>query len=180
MAGGAAGTRTPVALTYRTTAGDFTAALRVRSRKTPAGRRQRILWPLLALLTFAVGALRLSEAGRPTDPFGLVMLALGVLLAVLHFATPPLTARQLQQVFGTYGELRTVVDHSGMRTGSEDFEQALGWSAMSRYAETPELFVLLMAGKNAAALGVLPKRGLADPADADRLRALLDEHLQRV
>jgi hypothetical protein len=48
------------------------------------------------------------------------------------------------------------------------------------YRETHEVFALFSGDHNARLLTLLPKRGLADPADADRLRAILDRHLTRV
>lgn len=46
--------------------------------------------------------------------------------------------------------------------------------------ETKESFVLLASDRPGAALQVLPKRALATPAEIERLRALLDNHLQRI
>lgn len=54
------------------------------------------------------------------------------------------------------------------------------WSVMPCYRETPELFVLLSDDKQATGLTLLPKRGLRDPGDLDRLRAVLDRHLRRL
>ncbi|MER6841794.1 hypothetical protein [Streptomyces platensis] len=41
------------------------------------------------------------------------------------------------------------------------------------------LFVLLSADRTAAGVIVLPKRGVADPENVERLRAILDRHLVR-
>jgi hypothetical protein len=41
-------------------------------------------------------------------------------------------------------------------------------------------FVLFGPNRPGAAVQILPKRALASPAEIERLRALLDQHLRRV
>lgn len=63
-------------------------------------------------------------------------------------------------------------------TGEHDrgTEHPARWSQVSRYAETPHTFVLLVGGTHTPRLTVLPKRGLRHPGDTDRLRAFLHRH----
>ncbi len=89
------------------------------------------------------------------------------------------TARSLYRLIGAQGEARAVVDEDGARWTSRDTETTIRWALLSRYAETPRLFVLFTDRTSGTGFAYLPKRGLADGADADRLRALLDRHAAR-
>lgn len=166
-----------IELVYRTTAGDFREALRVSARASAAGRWGR------GLLLFSGGTGLVLAAvplllGVVPDPRVLVMTAAPVLgLLVL----PYVQARLLHRRAAPLGVHRTVLDLWGVTVAHDrGTERAARWSQVSRYAETPHTFVLL-SGAHAPRLTVLPKRGLADPADTDRLRAVLDrEGLTRV
>ncbi|GLX38207.1 hypothetical protein Sros01_42800 [Streptomyces roseochromogenus] len=67
-----------------------------------------------------------------------------------------------------------------MAVSGSGFSTRHQWSALGHYAETPAHFAVFSGDRQAIQVMVLPRRGLADPADADRLRAILDRHLTRV
>ncbi|MFE9930197.1 YcxB family protein [Streptomyces sp. NPDC005533] len=52
------------------------------------------------------------------------------------------------------------------------------WRIFPWYFETDEFFAVKT--KNTRGVFVLPKRGAQDPADVDRVRALLDRNLRRI
>lgn len=166
-----------VDLAYRPTVGDLASALRARARSTGAGRFQRgaLVWTV-AVTT--VGAL-LSAAGsgRRDTPW---QLYAGVVVFVAFMtAVPWLRARRLHRLAQRQGDIRGTVDDTGVRFTSAHSSASLDWHLYPRYAETPELFVLLSADKSAVGFVVLPKRAMADPEDVDRLRAVLDRRLVR-
>jgi YcxB-like protein len=79
-----------------------------------------------------------------------------------------------------HGPAKLTVTDDGLHTRAATTESRVGWSRYQRYVETTESFVLLVSDKPGAALQILPKRALAGPTEVERLRALLDQHLQRV
>lgn len=94
----------------------------------------------------------------------------GCLVAVSH------QARRLHRAAAPRGEHRAVVDGSGIGIATERSSRTLAWQEAPRCAETPALFVLLGADRNATVLAVLPKRGVADEAAVTRLRDILRQH----
>ncbi|WP_328887811.1 YcxB family protein [Streptomyces sp. NBC_00316] len=166
----------PVELAYRPTVDDLAAAIRTRAKSTRAGLyRRRLL--IYTLVVTAVGVLlsTLGDGHRDT-PWHLYLA-----LAFVAFMTavPRLQARQLHRLSERQGDFRAVVDETGIRLTTAHSSATLDWHLYPRYAETPELFVLLSADKSAVGVVVLPKRGLSNPEDAGRLRAILDQHLVR-
>ena len=81
---------------------------------------------------------------------------------------------------GLHGPATLTVAEDGVHTRATTTESRVSWSRYQRYVETTESFVLLASNRPGAALQILPKRALATPAEIERLRALLDQHLQRV
>jgi hypothetical protein len=162
-----------VELVYRATAGEYREALRVSERASALGRWGRGLLLLSGGLGLAVAAVPLLLGAAP-DPKVLVMVAAAVLgLLVL----PRLQARLLHRRAALLGTHRTVLDLWGVTAEHDRGTQRLArWSQVSRYAETPHTFVLLGDGTHATRFTMLPKSGLRTPADADRLRALLDRN----
>lgn len=73
----------------------------------------------------------------------------------------------------------TVTD-AGVTVATDDSSTSLNWTVQPRYRETVDGFYMFSPEKNALNFTLLPKRGLRDPADVDRLRAILDAHLSRV
>ncbi|MDT0572137.1 YcxB family protein [Streptomyces sp. DSM 3412] len=158
-----------VELVYRAAVGDFREAVRVSARASAAGRwgQGLLLFSAGAGLFVTVVALAL---GVPPDARAFVMPGAAVGALVL---LPRLQARLLHRRAAALGLHRAVLDPWGVTVAHDHgTERPARWSQVSRYAETPHTFVLL-SGAHAPRLTVLPKRGLATPADADRLRAVL-------
>ncbi len=88
-------------------------------------------------------------------------------------------ARRLFSIVEPYGQCRMVADDRGAVSTGERVSFTVEWTVFREYLETPGLFVLL-GGDRAAGVAVLPKRGAQDPADVDRLRAILDRNLKRL
>jgi hypothetical protein len=167
----------PVELAYRPTVDDLAAVIRTRAKSTRAGRfRRRML--IYTLVVAAVGVLlsTLGDGHRDT-PWHLYLAP--VALVAYMTAVPRLLARRLHRFSERQGDFRAVVDDTGICLTTAHSSATFDWHLYPRYAETPELFVLLSADKSAVGFGVLPKRGLSNPEDADRLRAIFGRHLVR-
>lgn len=174
------GTGQAVELVYQLTAADLKVALRARMLGTPSGRRTRRLLLVSGVMGILCTTALATMPGR-TDTARLVGLSVGTVLAFAGlFLLPRLQARQLHRMVAQQGEFRAVADDTGVRLSTRDTDGTSTWQMFPRYSETPELFVLLTADKNSIGLMVLPKRGTSDPANVERLRAILDRHLQRV
>ncbi|MFG3026553.1 YcxB family protein [Streptomyces sp. NPDC048254] len=167
----------PVELAYRPTVGELASALRARARSTGAGRFQRgaLVWTV-AVTT--IGAL-LSAAGSGHRDTPWPLYAGVVVFVAFMTAVPWLQARRLHRLAERQGDICGTVDDTGVRLTTAHSSASHDWHPYSRYAETPELFVLLSADKSAVGFAVLPKRAVADPEDVDRLRAVLDRRLVR-
>ncbi|MBT2413224.1 YcxB family protein [Streptomyces sp. ISL-12] len=164
-----------VELAYRPEFGDFTAALRARRRIRKGARLQRVLLAVAAVC--AVVGIAVSAATGEFDLFPVIWIVLVVVLVLL---LPWLQARQFLALAARFGDHRATVTESGLTVTNDATSTTVTWAAQPRYRETPELFVLFSDDRNISCFTVLPKRGLGDGADADRLRAVLDRHLARV
>ncbi len=167
-----------VELVYRVTPADLAQAIRVRNRAVPAMRRQRWLMPLMGVAMVFFGGSALAAGGPVVKPVGFV--GLGLLLCALTLYGPRLQARSFAGLLGKAGEARTVVDGAGIQVTTARSSSRMAWGAQPVYAETPDTFVTLDIEKRAAAMTVLPKRGVREPGDVERLRALLDGNLRRI
>ncbi|MFF5492464.1 YcxB family protein [Streptomyces aquilus] len=164
-----------VELAYRPVAGDYATALRERRRFNRAGRLQKVALPLIAL-AWALD-LGLAVGGGDYNTFLLIWAPLFLALLV---AQPWLQARQVLKAATRNGVFRASVSEAGLTVVTEHSSTSVGFAAQPRYRETKDLFVLYSDDKNATCFTVLPKRGVADPADVDRLRGILDRNLSRV
>ena len=165
-----------VELEFRPVAKDFVAALRARRRVSRAMRRQVWLLGLAACCGVFVVAIDLAHGETPPFP---VLIGMGVFAFLLVFQ-PWFVARQFQRLAERRGVIRVTVTDAGVTVAADDLVTSLQWSVQPRYRETADGFYMFSPEKNALNFTVLPKRGLRDPADADRLRAILDAHLSRV
>jgi len=165
-----------VELEFRPVAKDFVAALRARRGVGRAMRRQVWLIGLAACCGVFVVASDLAHGETPPIP---VLIGMCVFAFLLVFQ-PWLVARQFQRLAERRGVIRVTVTDAGVTVATDDSVTSLQWSVQPRYRETTDGFYMFSPEKNAANFTVLPKRGLRDPADADRLRAILDAHLSRV
>ncbi|MET9379290.1 YcxB family protein [Streptomyces sp. NPDC002992] len=171
--------RESVELVYVPTRADVADAVRVQMRYGMF-RRLRWLLPAVAVLAVLVIALELFGPGEPDSGRVALMAGLGTLVAVIGPLTPRLAARQMFAMIERQGEFRARVDEQGVGWTTSDTETVTRWPMLPRYVETPTQFVLLSADKARAGAAALPKRGLADPVDVDRLRDLLDRSITRL
>jgi YcxB-like protein len=169
-------TDTPIELDVSaTTAEDYVDAFVARDRTARVAR-----WASRPVLVGVgvVGAL-VASIGR----YWWVAIALAVFAVLVGF--PRLLYRRISRRLvrdnpGLHGPATLTVTEDGLHTRAANTESRIGWSRYQRYVETAESFVLLASDRPGAALQVLPKRALATPAEVERLRALLDHHLQQV
>ncbi|MGW1804371.1 YcxB family protein [Streptomyces sp. NPDC002078] len=165
-----------VELRYRPEVKDVTSALRARQRVSRVGWIYRwlpFLWGFGALVE--IGSL--VTGGRNSSPG---LLAGFVMATVVMALSPWLQARAFQRVAVGRGLFRVTVTGQGVTVTTDHTTASVAWAVQPRYRETPRVFVLLSGDKNALTFTMLPKSGLADPADIDRLRAILDRNIRRV
>ncbi|MFG3345274.1 YcxB family protein [Streptomyces sp. NPDC048018] len=166
-------------LVYTPTREDVADAVRVQLRYGSFRVLRRLL-PVGAVFAGLVVALLVTGPGEPNTGGAVLMGGLGLLCAVLPWLTVRLTTRQVYALIGRQGEFRARVDEDGLRLVTRDSEAVSRWPMTPRYAETATQFVLLSGDKGRVGVAALPKRGLADPSDVDRLRALLDRSITRM
>ncbi|MGW5277731.1 YcxB family protein [Streptomyces sp. NPDC004044] len=168
-----------VELAYVPTTADATGALRARMRVTPAGRRQSGI--ILASTIVVLGALVVNFTGPRGPSLGSTVLCLAALALFMgmYVFLPALQGRQVHRMVAPQGEFRALVGDAGVRLTSRDCETTYRWPMITRYAEADTLFVLMTPDKHSVGIVVLPKRGVAKPADVDRLRAILDRNAER-
>ncbi|CUM41314.1 hypothetical protein BN2537_11593 [Streptomyces venezuelae] len=166
-----------VELAYSAEFADVNEAVRVRLRATR-------WWPFMRWTARGVGALAVLVAGLGLwvgDVGAAVTLVLLAAVAVGAAELVPWgTAWSLFRLIGSQGDATAVVDEDGGRWTSRDTDTTIRWALLPRYVETPRLFVLLTAQQSGTGFAYLPKRGLAGPTEADRLRTLLDRNAARV
>ncbi|MFE7440496.1 YcxB family protein [Streptomyces chartreusis] len=169
-----------VELAYVPTSADATGALRARMRATPAGRLQS--WIILASAIVVLGAFAVTFTGPNGPDLGVTVLCLAALALCVgaYVLMPALQGRQVHRMVAPQGEFRAVVDGIGVRLTSRDSETMHRWPMIGRYTETDALYVLMTPDKYGVGIVVLPKRGVAEPADVDRLRNILDQNATRV
>ncbi|MFJ3302200.1 YcxB family protein [Streptomyces sp. NPDC086549] len=161
-----------VELVFQPVAGDFVGVLRERRRFNRAGRINKAALALLAV-TWALSAGRAVTGGH-ADWFLLLYLPLAAGLLLLG---PRLQARRLMKVVARNGVHRVTVTDAGMTMVTDNSTASVNWVAQPRYRETEDAFFTFSDDKNATCFSLLPKRGLPDPADADRLREILNRNL---
>ncbi|MEV7525464.1 YcxB family protein [Streptomyces sp. NPDC091371] len=167
-----------VELRYTPTTADMAEALHARNR-TPAGRRQRRPWLLLGLLGPVLAAVLIVLDGR-VAPVTTGLLAVVVFSWVFVFSGHRMMARAYRGVLDAAGECLAVVDATGVAVTGARTSTHHQWAALAHYAETPTHFAAFSGDKQALMVMVLPKRGLAGPADEEMLRAILERNLKRV
>ncbi|WP_458243651.1 YcxB family protein [Streptomyces sp. MAI_2237] len=165
-----------VELTYQPVVGDFMGALKERNRLRKRGWLRSWAVGLLAFAFVMNAALSVAGRDKP-DWFLLIWLPLALVLLLL---TPRLQARAFLKLAVRNGTYRATVTDAGLTVATDNSTTSVNWAAQPRYRETGAAFYTYSDDKNASCFTVLPKRGLSGPADADRLRAILDRHLTRV
>ncbi|MET8575915.1 YcxB family protein [Streptomyces sp. NPDC005012] len=152
-------------LRHTPTARDFREAHRAHARGTSAGRRRLAVTLALTVAVMAVGI-----RGGSVTLLSLLMGAAYLFFALV--ALPRAQAGRAAAKAAADGGQQVRLDEAGVRltTGAE--QRRFAWTEISRYLETPRLFLLVGADRAAPCLAVLPKEG-----SGDRLRALLDARL---
>ncbi|GHG01518.1 YcxB family protein [Streptomyces filamentosus] len=169
-----------IELAYLPALADVREAVRVTLDAARWWRALRLLAYGAAALALLVAALELLLPGEPDPGTVAGMAGLGAAAVAAVHLMGWAVARAFFLSVRAQGEARAVVDAEGGRWAARDTEQVIRWAMLPRYAETDRLFVLLTPRKTGSGFAYLPKHGLADPADADRLRALLDRHSNRI
>ncbi|MFJ3878238.1 YcxB family protein [Streptomyces sp. NPDC090077] len=171
-------TNQAVELHYGAAPHDAWAVLRWRALRTPAGRRELLLW-LVALPAVPV-ALVAAQHGRAADPAGLALAGgVGALLgAVWHLLDLRRRARRMHRWAAEHPEYTCVVTGLGTQNHRPDGTAvAYRWDKYRGWAETRGLFVLVFHNGD---LGWLPKRAARAPGDLDRIRSFFDRNLTRL
>ncbi|MFD0506403.1 YcxB family protein [Streptomyces chiangmaiensis] len=168
-------TQDVVELVYKPVARDYATALRARAGASRAGKLRKVAFVCVLFALFMETLLALT--GSHVDRGLVGWMALVVVLLLLQ---PWMQGRQLFRFAQRQGTFRASVADTGLTVTTDNSTVNVNWTMQPRYRETPGLFVLLSADKNATGLTILPKRGAQHPADVDRLRAILDQHLTRV
>jgi hypothetical protein len=165
-----------VELAYQHVVGDFLGALRERERlRRRRGWTRR--WAVgLVAFAFVLNA-SLSVAGSE-KPNWFLLIWMPMAAALLLF-TPRLQARAFLKLAARNGTFRATVADTGLTMVTDNSTTSVNWAAQPRYRETGDAFITYSDDKNASCFTVLPKRGLPEPADVDRLREILDRNLTR-
>lgn len=170
-----------IELTYPAVLADVREAVRI---SLDAARWWRVLRRVAygtSVLAFLVAALELLLPGDPDAGTVSQMAGLGAGLVVMVRLMPWAVAQTFFRAARAQGgEATAVVGAESVRWTAREADTAIRWGLLTRYVETDRLFVLLTPRRTGSGFAYLPKHGLADPADADRLRALLDRHSSRV
>ncbi|MFD3665690.1 YcxB family protein [Streptomyces sp. NPDC058659] len=135
-------------------------------------------WGAFVLTLLVAGLALLSPSPEPGE--AVRMTALGLVAVAAAELAPWAVARSYFAVVRAQGEATAVVEEDGARWSSRDTETTIRWALLPRYVETPRLFVLLTAKQSGSGFAYLPKRGLTEPGEVDRLRAVLDRNTSKV
>ncbi|MGW4977429.1 YcxB family protein [Streptomyces mirabilis] len=156
-----------VQLVYRPQPADTRVGLRVRDR---VKRTKLVLRGVLLVLGVGFWLITID------------VVSTGLLLFVVlwMWGYPRLHVAYIQRIIGWQGEYRATVSAAGITCHSDYSTLIQKWSVYQGYRETAHHFVLLSRDPNIMWLEVLPKRGVHEAEDLDRLRAILDQHTTRV
>jgi hypothetical protein len=167
-----------VSLAYTVTADDIRHGAATRLRATRSGRIARAMrWVAavligIALVLFAVLAIVGQLDGGDWQGLFPLLVAL-VLIPVILLVQ----RRMYRQIAARMGEVRASLDDEGVRIANQHSSSVNAWSAYGSFVETDQAFVLLSPDAKRIVFTVLPKRGLAERSDAERLREILARHL---
>ncbi|MBT2368250.1 YcxB family protein [Streptomyces sp. ISL-10] len=159
-----------IELVYKPARADILSAVRVRESYR---RLTWVRWVAAALL-LAWGILPMfapASRGPAVVP---------MLLGAFVWAIPHLYASQALRIVQWQGDYRTTVTEDGVTAVNDHCALTQRWTLFRGHRETADSFVLLSRDRGVMWVEVLPKRGLRDPEDADRLRATLGRHLPQL
>ncbi|MFJ2829281.1 YcxB family protein [Streptomyces sp. NPDC087263] len=165
--------RTVVELAYRPQSADALVGLRVRERIKRTGLLLRGVFLLLWVGQWLVSAVVRGSVD-------VVSTVLFLLVVLLVWGYPRLQAAQVQRLVGWQGEYRATVSPAGVTCRTDHGTLIQKWSVFQGYRETASHFVLLSRDPNIMCVDVLPKRGVHEAGNLERLRAILDQHIPRV
>ncbi|MFD4527281.1 YcxB family protein [Streptomyces sp. NPDC058470] len=165
--------RTVVELAYRPQSADALVGLRARERIKRTGLLLRGVFLLLWIGQWLVSAVVRGSVD-------VVSTVLFLLVGLLVWGYPRLQAAQVQRLVGWQGEYRATVSPAGITCRTDHGTLIQKWSVFQGYRETASHFVLLSRDPNIMCVDVLPKRGVHEAGNLERLRAILDQHIPRV
>ncbi|MEV4329304.1 YcxB family protein [Streptomyces sp. NPDC049597] len=168
---GAEHTAEAIELTYRHTRAGILAAVLLRERY----RRMTLVRRIVAGLLLCTALLMIYGGRTPV-----ASVAVWLLLSAFVWAIPYMYTSQALRIVEWQGEYRTTVTEDGVATVNDHCALTQRWTLFRGYGETDDAFVLLSRDRGVMWVETLPKQGLRDPRDADRLRELLDRHLRRL
>jgi hypothetical protein len=154
------------------------ADLRELARR-PAFRRQMAKSMVVAAILLAVGLVLVATG--TAGPGGLLAGAGGMLVLLLGLVPRRTLQLRWKNDPLIQDPVEYVADKRGLSRRQQDFECWWGWSRIRDVEESSRAFILRLGvgrpsdGPNL----ILPKRGLASPADETRLRELLDAQVRR-
>jgi hypothetical protein len=166
-----------VELSFTMTADDIRHGALTRMKTVRSGRFARAMLPVAAALIgmsltlFAVLAVagQLELDWQRLTPLVVAGVIFAVVLVVQRRAYGQIAARM--------GDVRASLDDESVRIANEHSSSVNSWSAYGSFVETDRAFVLLSPDAKRIVFTVLPKRGLAQPSDAERLREILARHV---
>lgn len=167
-----------VSLTYTATAEDIRHGMRVRARAaTGLASKATLLFVvgLVAVALLVLLSVALTEGLTTRTWTWLTVYAL--MVAVILLVVPRTRKRQYQRVADQLGTTRVSVDDAGLRLEGPHGTSTNNWSAYGSFVETEQAFVLMSPDKKRIVFTMLPKRGLTEPSDAERLRKILARHV---
>lgn len=168
-----------VELGFTMTAADLRHGAHAR-RKATFGGRVRLVLPyvtaILGTLTLAAG-IALARSGPALYGNAAVVIMLSIVGLVVVGAQQLANWRFWRRLAELTGNVRASIDDTCVRIANDDSASVNNWSAYGSFVETDRAFVLLSPDKRRIAFTVLPKRGLVQPTDAERLRAILVRNL---
>ncbi|MFB7708434.1 hypothetical protein [Streptomyces sp. NPDC056105] len=152
-----------VQLTYRPQLADTRVGQQVRDR---VKRTKSVLRGVLLVLGVGFWLITID------------VVSTGLLLFVVlwMWGYPRLHVAYIQRIIGW----QVSTARPCLRPGSPATATTARWSRSGGYRETAHHFVLLSRDPNIMWLEVVPKRGVHEAEDLDRLRAILDQNTTRV
>ncbi|MER5888735.1 YcxB family protein, partial [Streptomyces sp. NPDC001941] len=155
---------TPIAITYEPVPPDWRDALRARYDGGPRGQLQN---PLSMIALCALLVLGLTAFAGISPWLAAVVTATSGFAAFSLLWWQPHALWKAHHRMGTH---RVNVSEDGIELVTDISAATTDWNAFTHFRETGKTFVLMGGTGSSTMIWPLPKRGLADPADAGRLR----------
>ncbi|NGN68268.1 YcxB family protein [Streptomyces sp. A7024] len=168
---GQEGRQHTVELDYRLTRRDILRGVRFRERRR---RLDLVRWAVMAMFLAFAGLIAIGPHPSAGSSITMILCAAG------FWSLPHIQAHHAWRTIFWQGDYHTSVSEAGITTRTEYTTLMQRWSVFRGFRETRDHVVLLSRDRNNLLVEVLPKRGLSTPHDAERLSALLAEHLPRI